>query len=283
MEHALPKRWIALLWVWLAAAAGVAAQPTAATFEVVSVKPNRTQPSDGARIGLGFQPGGRFTATGVTVRDLIRLAYAERDPLPEFRLVGGPRWTETDRFDVDARAGADVGAEQFQPMLRLLLTERFGLVLRNETRELPVYSVVVASRDGRLGPRLQRSEDCTAAGNQRQGPGATDLPSAMCGGGGAPGRLRFGGIALAAALLPALTRELQRVVIDRTGLTGYFDGSLEWAPDPLATLPPGASAPPADAPSIFVALQEQLGLKLEADRAAVQVFVIDSVERPSPN
>jgi uncharacterized protein (TIGR03435 family) len=252
------------------------------SFEVGSVRPNKAGPSATGSASVGFQPGGRFTATNITVRQLIELAYGSAG-FDKSRLVGGPRWTETERFDIDARAAAGSEAQQLQAMLRSLLAERFGLLLRNEVREMPIYALVLASPDGRLGPRLQRSEDCTVAGN-RKSPTATNDPAAMCGGGrGGTGRLMFGGIPLSMGLLPTLSGELQRVVVDRTGLAGFFNGSLEWMPNPLATPPPDAPPPPADAPSIFAAVQEQLGLKLQASTAPVEVFVIDSVERPTPN
>jgi hypothetical protein len=140
---------------------------------------------------------------------------------------------------------------------------------------------VTATPDGRLGPRLQRSEDCTVSGT-RKGPGETDNPAMMCGGGGTPGRLAFGGIPLAVALLPALAREVQRLVVDRTGLTGFFDGALEWTPNPLLA-PSADPASPGDAPSIFAAVQEQLGLKLVPATAPVEVYAIDAVAPPTPN
>jgi uncharacterized protein (TIGR03435 family) len=266
-------------------AAPAPAQPApaaaAAPFEVVSVKPARSETAGGGRATIAMQPGGRFTATQITVRDLIKLAYGA-PVLDDARVTGGPAWVGSDRFDIEARAAAGAPPQQPQPMLRALLADRFALVLRSEMRESPVYALVLASPDGRLGPRLRRSEDCTISGT-RKGPGATSDPAAMCGGGGSAGRLAFGGIPLAIGLLPALSRDVQRIVVDRTGLTGFFDGSLEWTPNPLAATLPDAPPSSADGPSIFAAVQEQLGLKLVPATAPIDVFVIVSAERPAPN
>ncbi len=262
---------------------GAAAVPIdpAEAFAVVSIRPATRDPGTTGRASIGMQPGGRFLATQITVRDLIKLAYGS-PVLEDARLVGGPSWTATDRYDIDARAAAGAAAQEMQPLLRTLLATHFGLVLRRDARESLVYALVLAAADGRLGPRLRRSEDCTTSGS-RQGAGATADPASMCGGGGSAGRLAFGGIPLAIGLVPALTSEVQRPVIDRTGLTGYFDASLEWTPNQPAQPPGDGPAAPADARSIFTALQEQLGLKLVPATARVEALVIDAVDRPAAN
>jgi uncharacterized protein (TIGR03435 family) len=170
-------------------------------------------------------------------------------------------------------------------MLRSLLAERFNLTLRRELRELPIYSLVIAGPGGKLGPNLHASEDCTAT-HRETAPTAGDQ-AALCGVRGSPGRLIFGGMPISVLVFqPALVREVRRVVVDRTGLTGFFDGTLEWTPSALATAPFGtadAPSPPVDGPSIFAAVQEQLGLRLAPTKGPVEVFVVESVARPTPD
>lgn len=258
-------------------------------FEVASVTPNKSgEPS--AR--LLIQPGGRYTATNVPLRTLIRSAYQ----LQDFQLIGGPDWIGADRFDIVAKAEGDIpptasdGApESMQMMLRALLAERFNLKVHLEQRELPVYALRVASRDGKLGAHLRPvSVDCAAvqaAGRAQGGPGPSQArePS-VCNMQIGPGRL-IGGSMRLSQLATSLSQSVRRVVLDRTGLTGTFDFDLTWTPDQIPQgLPLGAPTllpGDADAPSIFAALQEQLGLKLETERAHVQVLVIDRVELPT--
>jgi uncharacterized protein (TIGR03435 family) len=163
-------------------------------------------------------------------------------------------------------------------MLRSLLAERFHVAVHMETRELPIYALVVARRDGKLGPQLHPSEDCTALPRR----------TSLCGGRATPGHLTFGGMPISALFQPALLREVQRTVVDRTGLTGFFDGSLQWTPGEARVLafgdpPPDTPPPIVDGPSIFTALEEQLGLKLEPGRGPVEVLVIDRVDHLIPD
>jgi uncharacterized protein (TIGR03435 family) len=177
--------------------------------------------------------------------------------------------------------------------MRNLLVERFGLKARSETREMPRYDLVLARSDGRLGAQLTKSTtDCQAifaAARRGGGPPAPPAPGErpQCGMRIGPGVLSGGAFPLS-QLATALSPMVQRVIIDRTGLTGLFDIELKWTPDqfPQGAPPPGAPAlPPIDpnGPSIFTALQEQLGLKLEATRGPVDVLVIDSVSQPTPD
>jgi uncharacterized protein (TIGR03435 family) len=128
---------------------------------VASVKPNTSNPAP-PTIRLAIQPGGRFTATNVTVRELIRVAYRAPDPLDDARVIGGPGWTESERFDLVAKAPAESGTQQLSLMLGALLADRFSLTLRRDMRELPIYALVMAGPGGKLGPNLHASEDCTA-------------------------------------------------------------------------------------------------------------------------
>jgi uncharacterized protein (TIGR03435 family) len=262
-------------------------------FEVASVKPNRTGEA-GMRIGM--QPGGRFTATNVPLRQLILFAYQ----LQGFQIVGGPDWITSDRFDISAKAEGEtpptppgtVGPMQL--MIRSLLEERFKLAVHHETRELPIYALVLARSDKKLGPKLNASTvDCQAMVKAAMGRGGPQGPPPsvngrpVCGMRIGAGQMMAGGFPLS-QLAFSLAQMVQRVVLDRTGLTGNYDLELTYTPDqmPQGTPPPGAPAPPPidpNGPSIFTALQEQLGLRLDAQRGPVDVLVIDSVERPTEN
>jgi bla regulator protein BlaR1 len=274
------------------------ADASSPAFEVASVKPNKS--GDG-RILLGMQPGGRFTATNVPLRELIRMACG----IQSFQIVGGPDWIGSERFDVLAKAEGDPPPPSVPGgppgpmlmMLRSLLAERFKLAAHNETRELPIYSMVMARPDRRLGPRLSVAQaDCAAiaAAARRGGPPPTPPPGERprCGMMIGPGNISAGGVPIA-QLATMLSMRVSRVVLDRTELTGNFDFTLDFTPEQLPKRAPGT---PADQPirmngvdidpdgaSIFTALQEQLGLKLESTRGPVEVLVIDRVEQPTPD
>jgi uncharacterized protein (TIGR03435 family) len=275
----------------LTAAASVIAQDARPAFEVASVRPNTS--GDGM-VRLGIQPGGRFTATNVPLRVLVRNAYQVQD----FQIVDAPDWIRSERFDIVAKAESDVPPGPMggppgpmQLMLQSLLAERFKLVLHTDKRELPIYTLVLARSDGRLGNQLRASTvDCAALirdARARGGPPPAPGERPMCGIRIGPGRLGAGGVPLenfSAALSPFV----QRVVVDRTGLTGNYDIDLSWTPDqmPQGGPPPGAPPlPPIDpnGPSLFTAVQEQLGLKLDSTRGPVDVLVIDSIQRPTPD
>jgi len=258
-------------------------------FEAASVKPNK---STERNRGAGFQPGGRFLARNMTLRSLVAIAYGTPQPLPVFRVVGGPGWSDSDGFDLEAKTVNEFEDTQGGPgfstsgelMLRTLLNERFRLKVHIETRDLPIYALVQARSNGSLGPRLSRSiVDCDAAraavaASRRAGvpPNPGDRP--VCAFRGFTGS----GVTLG-QLSAVLTPMLQRVVVDRTGLDGRFDVDLALTADqmrrPDAPIPNGS----LDSPSIFTTLQEQLGLKVESTRGPVEVVVIDAVERPTEN
>jgi uncharacterized protein (TIGR03435 family) len=275
-----------------------APQPPAAgpAFEVASVKPNNS--GDG-RVMFANQPGGRFTATNVTLKMLIRQAYQ----LQDFQIVGGPSWMTSDHFDIVAKAedGAPqetpsldrTGPNRTQLMIRALLAERFQLVAHNEDRELPIYALVLARSDGKLGPDLHKSDvDCAALFAAGRGRGALPPPGPPQPGERLPCGIRIGmgNMAIGGAPLPqianAMANFLGRTVQDKTGLTGNYDANLTWTPDQMPQRPPGApELPPIDpnGPSIFTAVQEQLGLKLDSQKGPVSVLVIDRAERPKEN
>jgi uncharacterized protein (TIGR03435 family) len=278
-------------------APGLTAQSAGTTsieirFEVTSVKPNPT-----GRAGMTqsrLLPGGRFVATNMPVRLLIGRAY----DVPSYRLIGGPGWIENEAFDIVATANRDLapagGQRPLEGALRGLLAERFRLVVHTETRQLPGYALVFARDDHRLGSSLTRSEraDCAAILAEVAARAAGVPPPPPLPGGQAPPCGAFTGIGLmsldsatVARFSDFLSAELNRKVFDRTGLSGRFNVRLVWTPDPLPAGPLPPDAPPIDpnGPSLFTALQEQLGLKLESTTGPVEIVVIDRIERPAPN
>jgi uncharacterized protein (TIGR03435 family) len=260
-------------------------------FEVASVKPNR---SGALNIGFDVPGGKRFTVNNAPLREIIRFAHDVDDA----RLVGGPDWIRSERFDIVATAEREIPAwttdgppAVLLSMVRTLLAERFHLETHSDTRELPVYALVVARSDGKLGPRASVSTvDCAAAsasrGNAR--PAVDPGESPACGMRIGPGQMLLGGVPMS-RVATVLAPFARRLVIDRTGLTGNYNLQLSWTPQgPRFGGPPpdGAPAlPPADpnGASLFASIQEQLGLKLEPTRAPIEVVVIDRVERPSPD
>ena len=261
-------------------------------FDVASIKPNTS--GDGGMFSA-FQPGGRFVATNMTVRTLIRSAYGTPEPLPEFRIAGGPDWIDSERFDVQAKVDLEPARDadgvpwQMILMLRSLLNDRFALKAHSETRELPIYALVVGSRDRKLGPKLRAVDiDCASVRAGHVAPSSALPPS------GPPGpvcgtRNGRGNVVSRAAtmdqLARALSMSLDRVVVNRTGLTSHFEMSLDWTPFQAPTAPgsrPNELSTELGA-GVFTAIQEQLGLKLESTRGPVEVVIIDSVARPTPN
>jgi len=256
------------------------------TFEVSSIKPNNSGDQNSR---TSVQPGGRVVATNVTLLTIVRAAWA----LPATRIVAaaGLNWVDSDRFDVLAQATGDPSLEQLQSMLQNMLAERFKLAAHMQVREIPVYVLAMARNDGRFGPQLRASNsDLDCAALLASGRGATPPPSADASGvGPCSNRVNvgryIGRTQTMERFVATMSPVVRRVIVDRTGLAGSFDLDLEWAPDQL---PPGAPTstappPPSDGPSIFTALQEQLGLKLESTRGPVEVLVIDHAERPTPD
>jgi uncharacterized protein (TIGR03435 family) len=262
-------------------------QASEARFEVASVKPNKNA---AAGVRIQIEPGGRFTATHVTLRQLVREAYG----LQNFQISGGPGWTSSDTFDLVAKAGVELNfpldrTETAPPsllsqMLRNLLADRFKLKAHIEERQMPVYLLTVARPDGRLGPQLKASTvDCAAQTADAARAGANQ--DAECFIRMGPGTLsgRLNSIRQLASILP-----VGRIVRDRTSLQGPFDVNLRWTPDPPSQnkadgpdLAPSIAPIDQGGPTIFTAVQEQLGLKLQSDRGPVEVLVIDSVEPPT--
>jgi uncharacterized protein (TIGR03435 family) len=267
--------------------------PPGPTFEVVSIKPNR---SADARQGFRAAPGGRYTWTAFTLKALIDVAH-QRHAFDIRETTGGPPWIATDRFDVQVKAedAATLNDRNGFPgplfaMIRAMLADRFALRTHNEVRERPVYALTVARSDKRLGRGLRKVDaDCAAAmlALASPTPGAARPPGAPpCSFGGRGGQLLGNTVSLA-MFANVLSRQVGRPVVDRTGVTDYFDITLEFSQESDARTsngPPVPQPPTAsDGPSIFTALQEQLGLKLESTRAPVDVLVIDQASQPTEN
>jgi bla regulator protein BlaR1 len=250
-------------------------------FDAASIKQNKS----GSRgTYMRKQPGGRLTAANMTLRVLIAVAYLD-GLSPETSLVlGGPRWIDSERFDVETVTEGDPDIHQEHLMMQSLLEDRFKLVLHHEVRQLPSYALVV-SKPGKIGPQLiPHASDvkCTDLGKPLPQPGPGEPMPAYCGGffiSPNAGSLRETGNGITIdKLSDHLNQFLHRKVVDRTGLSGEFDFTLEFAPNPTAITPE-----PSDVPSIFTALPEQLGLKLESTTGPVDVIVVDTVEEPTAN
>jgi uncharacterized protein (TIGR03435 family) len=250
------------------------------SFDAVSIKRNT---SGETRIRFETPPG-RLTAVNVPLRFAIRQAYR----LPESRVLGGPAWLDTDRFDIVATATGDgITSDVIRQMLRTALAGRFGLMLHNETKQMAIYSLVLARSEATLGPNLRRSSaNCTdrksevVGGRVQCGVLVSQAPTSAS--------LRGGGASFT-EFVRLLSDFLERPLIDNTGLDGAFDLELQFTAVrgalPGAASPGGLATAPGtdDIPSIFTAVQEQLGLKLNATTGSAEVLVIDRVTPPSEN
>jgi len=249
--------------VLLASCAALLGQTAPAqTFEVVSVKPADPN-ARGGRIGF---PNGTFTATNIQARNLITLAY----DIPSFQLAGGPSWVGDQRYDIVAKMAAGAvkaaGPERWAQMrvaLQGLLADRFQLVIHRETKMIPGYVLVAAKN----GFKLKETTDDGHASFSSNGGKFTALQISM------------------ELLARNLSGTLNSPVVDRTGIKGVFDLTLEWSPDEVQSPAKagGEAAEPSSGPSIFTAVQEQLGLKLETQKAPVETIVIDRIEKPAAN
>jgi uncharacterized protein (TIGR03435 family) len=272
----------------LASAAALAGQSRPpASFEVASVKASPPMPPGGVNVTSGsVQPGGRWISQNARFVDILRAVY------PGFpqraQIAGGPLWVNTARFDITAIAGRDASREEMRELMKQLLADRFALKVHTEQRPLDVYSLVLARSDGRLGPGLRRvTVDCAAVtAARRRGEAVADGPgrrpqcaSDVVEGAGDVQRLTAGGVTLE-SLVMQVRATMNQIIVDRTGLTGQFDIDFEWSLDPVLR----TSADGGDSgPSIFPALERQLGLKLERRKEPVDVLVIDHAEMPRPD
>jgi uncharacterized protein (TIGR03435 family) len=246
---------------------GTPAQTGAApqTFDVASIRINNTA-TDGRHHIINAPGESRFRTVNLALRDLIQFAYG----LPDSQILGGPAWFNSTMFDIDAKSDPLVDArlhalptEQARHRKRLmvqaLLADRFQLKAHEETRQLPVYVLIVAKNGPKFKPSQINGTTIDTGRTQLHIAGSDDTVS---------------------VLARELAQVLGRVVLTQTGLTGRYDLSLRWTPDDVAALAPSSLDAP---PGIFTAIQEQLGLKLESKKGPVPVLVIDSVEMPSAN
>lgn len=243
-------------------------------FDTASVKPNR---SAEAGINNRFSPG-RFAYVNTPLAVFISNAYG----FPSDRVVDMPDWARREKFDITATHSPEFRAfsPQQRAMLQRLLEERFSLKTHRETREMPVYELIKARSDDQLGPQLRVATlDCSSGGANQAQCGTRIIPG-LIDGKGVPWGM----------LLDQLPGAVGRTVIDKTGLRGQFELRLEWSPDPSVSRSPEAvasatvaAATPGERVSIFTALPEQLGVKLQNARAPLEVLVIDQLERPTPD
>jgi uncharacterized protein (TIGR03435 family) len=220
-------------------------------FAASSIKPNDSVNSDSS---TSFLPGGRFVAKFQTLSRLIINAYRLKD----YQLSGGPAWTSSERYDIEAAAENDPNRDDMRVMLQNLLAERFQLRVRREEKDLPVYALSV----GRNGTKLSQSPPRETTG--------FDVGT---------GKLTAYGVTMA-ELADELSRRLDRPVIDKTGIRGRFDFSLQYALIDSQAKPVTVDV---SLPDILTAIQEQLGLKLESTKAPIEVLVIESAQKPKPN
>jgi uncharacterized protein (TIGR03435 family) len=226
------------------------------TFEVATIKP--TGPSSDGHTHINYPPGDRFSASNITLLGLMQWAYG----MPERQILDGPPWLGSTRFDIQATADigdqiksltSDESNDLKRRMVQALLADRFQLKLHQETRTLPAYDLVVAKGGLKLQPTKSSGKSIGT------------------------GRTHFNGEGLTiSSIAEELSKITGRVVVDKTNLADRYDLKLEWAAD-------DAQATDNSAPSLFTAIQEQLGLKLESAKEPVPVLVIDHIEPPTPN
>jgi uncharacterized protein (TIGR03435 family) len=271
----------ALLFVPIAIATPSHAQTTPSpSFEVATVKPIDAKNPHPPSVLIS---GDRFAATGLTLQELIKIAY-DMNYGADRQVSGGPAWVGSARFDIEAKEDAALAEKlkkllseqrgvQLRQMLQALLAERFKLQIHHESSELPVYQLVLAKSGSKLMPSVAQLST-----NQED---PRDKPRTA---------VRFAGKGVlegsdadAQTLVTALSMQPEvggRLVVDKTGLTGKYDFTLKWTPD---TTQAADSNGTDTGPSLFTALQEQLGLRLESTKAPVDIIVIDHVELPSAN
>ncbi len=204
-----------------------------------------------------MSPSGLFQVQGLSLAELIQAAYSQGQPFYRFQMTGGPDWLDSARFDITASSQLkNATPPQTMAMVRTLLIDRFKVVVRQETRDAPIYLLTLANTNGTLGPKMRKSSlTCPGPGcDFKINPGASLSARG----------LTMGRLAFSMANFPSIGR----IIVDRTGLAGGYDMDMEWA---------------GDEPSIFTALREQLGLRLEASRGPVPMLVIERAEKPSEN
>jgi uncharacterized protein (TIGR03435 family) len=262
-------RAILIVTTFAFARASLAQQPAPAPgFDVVSIRENTTHDQHTHNSIYNSWKDARFRATNLPVKMLLEFSFG----MPESRILGLPGWADTTTFDLEARSDDSADAEmgklppeearqQKLAMLQALLAERFKLVTHIESRELPIYQLVVAKGGAKLKPN---------PGGNSFGTGRNTIHVQ-------------GGDDSLAILADKLADAVGRVVVNQTGMTGQFDMRLAWTPEDQPPPMLNGAPDPNPPPDIFTAIQEQLGLKLEPGKGPVPVLVVDHVERPSEN
>ena len=305
----MTNRFKRLLWAAVAATIACVVTATAQTpaFDVASIKPSNPNPTG----PLGATPYvlpalGRLTTQNTTLRILVMAAY-QKQP---FQIIGGPAWFNADKFDINAKAAdGSLTTDQMLGLLKTLLADRFKLKLHTETRDVPIYALVLARSDGKLGPKMKVSTDncpdykvqqqqqleaiakggigalATAASKPDEPCSISGIPQATPGAIGM--KLRGQTMELLTLLLTQLTG---RPVVDKTGLKGLYDYEVTIDLQTLMRIYadlgvniPGLPANLPEGPSLMTTLQEDLGLKLDPQRGPGEVLVIDSAELPTPD
>lgn len=255
------------------------------SFDVASIKQAR---ADESTDEFTFEPGGRLVVRSYGLKFLILMAWH----IPEFQLQGSSGWTETLRYDIDAEASGNPTHDQLLLMLQSLLIERFHLTVHHETEDLPIF---VLRRESALGTDLAPTKpgSCTPTPVLQVVPPTAPGAKPLCGlegrlvqlpDAGGPAMLMLWRGAPMGWFVRTLGTTLHRHVADDTNLAGDYNVRLEYRPDNFsgkATPIPGAEE--STAPSIFTAVREQLGLKLDSEKGPVDVLVIDHAEAPTPN
>jgi len=260
MKRVLPV--VTMLLVGVAQAAGQANATPPPAFDVAAIRLHDPAPHEGSHI-YSSPKDGNFKTVNVSLLAIVQFAYA----IPDSRILDVPGWMKSQPFDIEAKSDDSVNeflgklsSEEAKPlklaMIQALLAEWFKLTVHRETRVLPVYELVVAKG----GAKLTAAKDGLLINHGR-------------------GHLNAQGMTTA-AIAQELARDVGRVIVDKTGIDGRFDIDLRWTPDDVASTGSAAADAP---PSIFTALEEQLGLKLVAAKGPVEVLVIDRVEMPTAN
>ncbi len=260
-SHTLPVSAAGLVAVAMAVTISLLSSPPVSAqtpappvaFEVASVKLHKPEPGP-LRVSTAAQ-NGRITFVNVTLKACIRQAYGLRP----YQVAGGPGWLADDRYDIVAKAAGPASKTQLMPMLQALLADRFKLTFHIETKEMPVYSLVIAKKGSKIHAVKDDGNGLQIGADPEHPFSARNISMAQ-----------FAG---------ALSRDqaFDFPILDRTGLTGVFNITLDFVPDDAT------STDTAVGPSILTALQEQLGLKLEAAKGPMEILVIDHAERPSEN
>jgi uncharacterized protein (TIGR03435 family) len=245
-------------------------------FDAVSIKRNNAGPNAGG--GMRSLPDGTYVVKNQPISSIIRFA----SPTDVREVAGLPVWAKEDRYDVIAKPPSSATPLQLGQMWRTMFAQRMKLVAHLEDREIDAYALRLARPDGRVGPKLKRAApECTPrpaeppASSEKPGP----EPPGRCGASLGERRIEARGMTMD-ILVQWLGNAAGRLVNNRTGLPGFYELQLDFAPELSAGDEPTSGDAP---PDIFTAVRDQLGLKLEPEKARAQVFVVDSIQRPSEN